>query len=788
MNKSTFNLVLILALFCSKIKGQTYTRDLQGHVLDVNTQDSLPGALISISHNILAVSDLHGFYKIPLDSGTHLLSCSLTGYKTFTSQVSAGDSAVYLAIYLDGANAALDEVVVSAGKYEQKLSEVTVSMDILKPSLIENKNTTSLEYIMNQVPGVTVSDGQASIRGGSGFSYGAGSRVLMLVDEMPMISADAGDIKWNYLPLENLEQVEVIKGASSALFGSSALNGVINLRTAYARDKPVTRVTSFYGSYDAPRHTYKWWKGSSQTQRGINFSHAQKIGNFDFVAGGHKFSDDGFRMLETEDRERFNTNLRYRFKNITGLSLGVNSNMMNTKGGLFFLWQNYDSAYIPQGRNIQRYDNIRFNVDPYISYFRGTSKVSLRTRYFKTENVNDKNQGSYAELYYSELQYQKRFANNLNLTGGIVYMEQQILGDSLYGRHSGHNQAAYIQADKKFVDKLTVSAGIRGEYYKTDTAQTTGYLLLQRQKIKMPFQPVARIGINYQALEYTFIRASYGQGYRFPSVAEKFVNTSVSSLKIYPNPSLQPERAYSAEIGIKQGFRFLNFKGYADLAAFYTEYSNMIEFVFDVYKPGGATGIFYLDQPWTGFKSQNVGRGRIGGFEASVTGSGKTGPVNLTVFSGYTFINPVDPNYNPEKDTLGLPGVKTLKYRSKHLFKNDIQLDYKFVSLGYSTRFQSKTENIDIRFVQSILHEYNDEANGINWDEIPATYILPGLRENFGAFQKSFWLHDARISCNISSHIKLSFIVNNFTNVEYQARPGDVRAPTQYVGQISIKL
>jgi outer membrane cobalamin receptor len=141
----------------------------------------------------------------------------------------------------------LDEVVISAGKFEQKLSDVTVSMEIIKPSLIENKASQTLDIIMNQVPGVVVSDGQASIRGGSGYSYGAGTRVLMLVDEMPMISADAADIKWNYLPLENLEQVEVIKGASSALFGSSAMNGVINMRTAYAKDKPQTSVSSVWG-------------------------------------------------------------------------------------------------------------------------------------------------------------------------------------------------------------------------------------------------------------------------------------------------------------------------------------------------------------------------------------------------------------------------------------------------------------------------------------------------------------------------------------------------------------
>jgi iron complex outermembrane receptor protein len=379
----------------------------------------------------------------------------MVGYKLFNTPIEIKENEQStLNILLEDGNTALDEVVISAGKFEQKLSEVTVSMDIIKPSLIENKNATNLDVIINQVPGVTVADGQASIRGGSGFSYGAGSRVLMLVDEMPMISADAGDIKWNYLPLENIEQVEVIKGASSALFGSSALNGVINLRTIYAKDKPITNVTSFFGSYDAPRKTYKWWKGTTQFQKGINLSHAQKIGNLDFVIGAHMFNDDGFRMLETEERQRLNCNLKYNFEKVPGLAVGVNTNMMNVRGGLFFLWQNYDSAYIPKDRSIQKYNNDRFNVDPFVTYFWKNNKLSLRNRYFKTINRNDKNQASDAELYYSELQYQKRFANNLNITTGAVYMEQQVLGDSLYGKHSGQNIAGYIQADKKLTNHI----------------------------------------------------------------------------------------------------------------------------------------------------------------------------------------------------------------------------------------------------------------------------------------------------------------------------------------------
>jgi outer membrane cobalamin receptor len=126
---------------------------------------------------------------------------------------------------------------------------------------------------MNQIPSVNISDSQVSIRSGSGFSYGAGSRVLMMVDEMPMISADAADIKWNFIPIENIEQVEVIKGASSALFGSSALNGVINFRTAYPKDKPQTSFTSYYGVYGTPRREeLAWYKGQQKPeQKGTNF-------------------------------------------------------------------------------------------------------------------------------------------------------------------------------------------------------------------------------------------------------------------------------------------------------------------------------------------------------------------------------------------------------------------------------------------------------------------------------------------------------------------------------------
>jgi outer membrane cobalamin receptor len=758
---------------------------IKGRVLDKANNDSLFGAIISLDFKNGASTNEKGEFILMANAGEHAIECNMTGYKSIKQNITVKefDTLVVNFAMADG-NTMLDEVVVSAGKFEQKLSEVTVSMEVIKQGLIENKNTTSLDIIMNQVPGVTVSDGQASIRGGSGFAYGAGSRVLMLVDEMPMISADAGDIKWNYLPLENLEQVEVIKGASSALFGSSALNGVINMRTAYAKDKPVTSVTEFVGVYDAPKSQYKWWKGSSQQQKGVNFSHAQKFGQLDLVLGGHVFDDDGYRYLETEKRYRFNTNLRYNFKKIPGLSVGINTNMMNVEGGLFFLWYNADSAYLPSGMDVQRYKNKRFNVDPFVTYYFGNgNKISFRNRYFKTENKNNKNQESTAELYYNELQYQKRCRNNFNITAGLVYMEQQIFSDSLYGRHTGQNKAGYIQLDKK-IRKLMLSLGLRGEYYKVDTAFTRGYI---NGKIKdLPFQPVARAGMNYQLFNYTFLRASFGQGYRFPSVAEKFIATNVGSLKIYPNPSLQPERGWSAEIGIKQGFKIGKFKGFLDVAGFWTEYQNMVEFVFDIY--GTKTGYFFFDINKAGFKSQNIANAQIKGIDISLSGTGKIGNVDVTLFGGYTYIDPINPSYNMNKDTLGLPGLNVLKYRNRHLFKNDIQLDYKWFTIGFSTRYQSVMENIDRRFEQSVLHEYNDIQAGVNWDNIPTTYVLPGLKEYREKHNTGTWVHDLRVGFQLTKQAKLSYIVNNLFNVEYSTRPGDVRPPRMQMIQLQVKI
>lgn len=762
---------------------QAQTAFIKGIVSDLKTKETIVGASVILDDSTGTTADVNGNYFLKTTAGQHKTTFKYIGYKPQTSAVTiAENDTLLLNAMLEPDSKQLDVVVVSAGRFEQKLGEVTVSMEVLKPSLIENKNSNTIETIMEQVPGVNMIDGQANIRGGSGFSYGAGSRVLVMVDEMPMLTADAGDVKWSFLPVENCEQIEVIKGASSALFGSAALNGVINFRTAYAKDEPETKIVFNGGYYDRPeRNEMVWWQDGNPTFGGVNFYHAQKVKQLDLVIGANIFDDRGYRELETEQRYRANINLRYRFKKIKGLSVGVNANTIRTQGGLFLIWQDADSgAYRPSGGDLSHYTTYRTNVDPFINYISsGGGKHSLRGRFFRTKNLNNTDQESTADVYYAEYQFQKHFEKDFTVTTGLVYNYDEIHSPALYGLHFSNNASAYLQLDKRFFKKLSVSFGIRGEYFKTDSIETKENVYPFMDDSKKPWidssrvKPVCRLGLNYQVLKATYLRASFGQGYRFPSVAERFIKTTASGLDLYPNDTLLPESGWSAEIGIKQGIRIGKWKGFFDLAGFWTEYKNMMEFTFGQYGP-----LLYPFQGpgptphelGLGFKSANIGNTRITGYEVTLMGEGMIGPVSVATLLGYTHIKPIQTDYDLAVDSAkGATYENVLKYRYENTAKGDVELGYKKFTFGVSCRYNSFMKNIDRFFL--------DEASGIK-----------GIKKYRTEHPGGDTVYDARLFYQLNKMAKVGLIVNNVFNHEYMGRPADLQPPRTYAFQVAIKF
>jgi outer membrane cobalamin receptor len=770
-------------LFLLFLKVHAQFANVSGRVMGKADQQPLPGVSVIVDHsNTATTTDKDGNYSLAVAMGKHSIEYRMVGMKTQTIDVDLQENEnKILIILLEDESKELGVVVVSAGKFEQKLEEVTVSMNVIKPSLVENTNTTTMEKLLDQCPSVNVIDGQANIRGGSGWSYGAGSRVLILVDDLPQLTADANDAKWSFLPVENLEQIEVIKGASSALYGSSAMNGVINIRTAYPKSTPLTRVNVYSGLYDANQKlklddgTYDLnWSGKQPLNiTGANFLHSRQIKNLDLVLGGNLFFDDGYKEGAFEKRGRVNCNLRYRFKNIEGLSIGVNVNTQIAKGVSFFIWQNDTTgAYRPSGgtgesTTLSEYTTHRTNVDPYITYVtKGGGVHKIRTRWFRTNNENNTNQESLADLYYGEYQYQKKFSDHLTLTGGIVATRSIVTSELYQGDHSGNNFAGYLQADAKVLKRLLISLGGRLEKNSVDSLTDDAV-------------PVIRAGVNYQLFDETHVRASYGQGYRYPSVAEKYIKTDVGDIRIYPNNSLGSEKSWSAEAGLMQGLKLGNWRGYADVAGFYTRYHNMIEFTFSQWEKPYFDSLIHLG---VGFKALNVGETEIKGLDITLAGEGALGPLNVALLAGYTYMVPKQLEYNQsyinamdstlyEGAYLGSDSSNFLKYRYAHLVKADLELSFRKIALGISCRYNSFMKNIDQLFVDSIFY---------------GPLISPGVRHYREQRKHGDTVFDVRCSFMLTKEVKLAFIVKNVFNYIYMQRPADMQAPRTFTGQLTV--
>jgi len=750
------------------------TMQITGQVKDGNTDEPLVAANVVVGENRGTFTDADGRFSLRLDPGTYQLNISYIGYDNYEEaiQVEAGASPK-LAITMFPSRNVLKQATVTTGKYQKPLGEVTVSLEVLQPDLIDNTNKTSLDQAVEKIPGVRVIDGQANIRGGSGFSQGAGSRVLLLLNDIPILQADAGFPNWSDIPIEIIDQVEVVKGAASSLYGSSAMNGIINVRTTYAGSEPITKASVFATGYMSPRDPkQQWWDRAPYTAGG-SFTHKQKFGKFDLVAGGYYLNEESFNKDAYLKYGRFSFSTRYRITD--RLAVGLNGNVNKGVRNSFFYWKGSDSLYVGSGNTFSRNDRFRLNVDPYVNYFdKAGNRHRIMSRMYYVDNNITAGRANQSNTLYGEYQFQRQFPGlNMVATAGFVAIGSSITAE-LYGdtTYASRNLAGYVQFDKKFFDRLNLSAGFR---YEDNFLDNPGFTFIRGQDTivvepskEREAKPVVRFGLNYQLLEYTYLRGGFGQGYRFPTIAEKYIVTDVGGFFIEPNPTLQSETGWSAEIGIKQGFKVFNFEGFMDVSAFIYKYEDMMEY--------NITRSRFV-QSSVAFNSTNIGGTIIQGYEITLAGRGNFKDFPTSILAGYTYIDPrfdeFDPNFEGAPETQGQvnalnssSGGNILKYRSQHLFKLDIQTEWRRLQVGLETFYASNMEAIDAVFNQ----------------------IVPGLRGFREKHDQGYTLFNFRTAYRFSDHYRLSLILNNAFNIEYSVRPGLLDAPRNLTMRFDVEF
>lgn len=816
-NQNFRHYLSIMFLFCSSILlSQIEQARLSGKVQDSVTGEPVIAAYVVVKgdQGKGVVADAEGNYSIQLPAGKITLLFKQVGYtaEEITLELNPNEKKV-LNVQLKQSTRELKTFVTTAGKYEQNIEELTVSMEVLRPNIIENKNTTSIDDALQQVPGVTIVDGEPQIRSGSGYSFGAGSRVMILMDDLPILSGDAGRPSWGFLPVENVEQVEVIKGASSVLYGSAALSGVINIRTAYPRDEPQTKINFFSGVYNNPRNSDAiYWGKNNPIYSGLNFFHSRKIGNLDLVIGGNLFNDNGFKAAtpvdvtdttfnpyadqrgEFENRARLNLSLRYRFKKVEGLSVGLNANGMISRSTGTLLWMNADTGmYRSYPGSVTLTLQDAWYIDPFVRYNgkKGWSHV-IRNRWFHLNNNNDNNQSNLSDVLYSEYQIQRQFKDGflsgLSLTSGILHsytigssdLYKGGLSDTITAKAQSGNRniAAYLQLNRTFFTRLTLSAGFRYEHFSINNPTVSSS---DSTKTTKEGKPVFRAGANLRIHKATFVRASFGQGYRFPTIAEKFIRTQVGPIRIYPNDSLKSETSWNAEIGVKQGFRINKFQGYFDAAYFIQKFYNNIEFNF------GAFG--QLSDPLfgLGFASLNIGNTQVTGVDFSLAGQGNIRKTGIAMLIGYTHTNPISLEPNKAYPVIDISTKNVtyarsssdstgylLKYRFQHVFKADMEITRGKWVCGASVRYNSYMQNID-----KIFEDLDEILGALQQPK-------PGLKAYRQAHNKGTTVVDMRLSYQLNKTSKVAFVVNNLFNMEYTIRPMSVEQPRTTAIQFSL--
>ena len=223
-------LILICLLSpCSVIFSQVVS--LSGYVTGTDSS-SVIGATISLKGTTFGiVTDKKGFYRLDkINPGRYILRVSYIGFETQEKTVDIQKTDSHLDFQLKESNIDLNEVVVTGTKSEKTLKNVPVLTQVISArKMLELGITNATDALEKMVPGLNISHFGTQI---SVTLQGMDAKyVLFLIDGERIAGEVNGDIDYSMLNLENIDRIEVIKGASSSLYGSNAIGGVINIIT-----------------------------------------------------------------------------------------------------------------------------------------------------------------------------------------------------------------------------------------------------------------------------------------------------------------------------------------------------------------------------------------------------------------------------------------------------------------------------------------------------------------------------------------------------------------------------
>ena len=591
MNKKTlifFSLVAFLLVSSMPILAQDHHHlhhhekksdaHIAGHVLDAHTREHLSFVNVQVEGTALGcLTDESGhFYLKNLPEGELTIVFSMMGYETEKRTVTLRrDTLVEMNVAIAETSFMIDNVVVTANKYETKQREVATIVNVIPPLIIESTTSNTMADVLNFQTGLRVEEtcsncGVPQIR----INGLEGQYTQILMDSRPIFSSLASVYGLEQLPAGMVDRIEVIRGGGSALYGANAIAGVVNIITKEPSRNSfnISNTSAFTqaGTYDI--NTNMNASVVSENQKAGLFLFGVQRNRQQYDRDNDGYSDIphinsttvGFRSyFKTSDYSKITAEYHHTNEFRRG-GYGIDSLQPHESPLTEQLKHNIDAA-------TAKWDMYTADNKHFVSVYTSFQHIA-RDSYFGT-NYNPNAYGKSTDIV-SVTGAQYRFSYpcgimNADLSAGAEYSYNQ-LRDQILGY------------DRNTLQRVHLGGGyVQNEWKNKQWSILVGGRLEQHSLLDKPvFSP--RANIRYTPIEPIILRLSYASGYRAPQIYEEdlhvgAVGGEVSLITLDEN--LKPEYSHSISGSIDMYKRFGKWDLNLTLEGFFTQLNDVFTLV-----------------------------------------------------------------------------------------------------------------------------------------------------------------------------------------------------------------
>ena len=598
------SVIININLFCQ----------INGKVIDSKTGEALVGANVLIKNSkIGTITDKNGNFTINnINLSKFTIVASYISYLEDSVIVDMEQLKSNYILKLKPSFLKMNEIVTTSTRTSNYLKNAPVSTYVINSEELESIGATDVSKALEWIGGLSINQSQyvtdLEVQGLSG------KQVLVLIDGIKLIGKFNEKFDLSQIPSSGIERIEIVKGASSAIYGSEAMGGVVNIITKSPKDIFSFSVKSDYGSYGRWNSNLNAYLPFNSWKSNINLTY-RRFDGYDM--------DKSTIWEDGSQYDKYDALIKVEGPLFNFAKLELSANLF--KEDLSIIRNEIFKDYTYNKRN-----NFSIRVSKEIN---DISKINFNTEYSNYSHVMDEKvlssgymitgQETKNSLYRNELLY-NTILNSHQLLFGYNYEHEKNSSDRISGGEKSTDlHSLFGQDEYKFNDVISFVLGLRYDNHSNYGGQLSPKFAF----LHSPF-PNLRVRLNY------------GSGFRAPSFKELFMDYYNEGVgyRVFGNPNLKPELSNSYSFNIEY---WSNDDWQLKTTLFYNSVKDMIEYSFVEYKDHITT-----------YKAQNVQKVKTWGCEFEFK------------ISLFDFVEQyLTYNYTDTKDELL---NRELSFRSKH--------------------------------------------------------------------------------------------------------------------------